>query len=129
MRLRPLLILLALILLVAVATVSAQRKTAKPKADPITGDWNTALTSEANATSFTLTLKLKLDHGRVTGAYESNHVGSGHISQGVWAGNKLSLTLATNHGAIALIGALKQGKLAGNFDAGQMRGTWEASKK
>jgi hypothetical protein len=43
--------------------------------------------------------------------------------------SKLTLSLETNHGLIALTGELKQGKLTGKFDAGQMQGTWQASKK
>jgi hypothetical protein len=129
MRLSTWMTLLALTLLIAASMVSAQHKPAKPKADPITGDWNASLNSEANATGFTLTLKLKLNHSKVTGSYESDHVGSGQITKGAWAANKLSLTLATNHGAFALTGELKHGKLAGKFDAGQMQGNWEANKK
>jgi len=100
----------------------------KPKPDLISGNWTTSLVAAGNST-FTLTMKLKLEGDKVTGSYESDHVGSGKISKGIWAANKLSLTLETNHGPITLTGDLKQGKLSGKFNSGPMQGTWQANKK
>ncbi|MBS1789446.1 MAG: hypothetical protein JST85_17100 [Acidobacteria bacterium] len=105
-----------------------QKKTARPKSDPVSGDWNTSLVSASSGT-FTLLLKLKQEAGKVTGSYESNHIGSGKISNGTWAANKLNVTLESSHGPITLEGQLKQGKLMGKFNSGPMQGPWQASKK
>jgi len=124
--------LIVALILAAASTPRAeawQKKSIRPKADTVSGDWNASLTSEASQTGFALTLKLKLEGTKVTGSYESDHVGSGKISKGSWAANKLNITLETNHGLITLTGELKQGKLAGKFDAGPMHGTWQASRK
>jgi len=132
MRFKTLLISLAAALIaVAVSITPAeawQKNKPKPKPDLISGNWNTSLVAAGNST-FTLTMKLKLEKDKVTGSYESTHVGSGKISKGTWAANKLSLTLETNHGPITLAGELKQGKLSGKFNSGPMQGTWQASKK
>ena len=105
-----------------------QKKTARAKADPVSGDWNTSLVSASNGT-FTLVLKLKQEAGKVTGSYESNHIGSGKISNGIWTANKLNITLESSHGPITLEGQLKQGMLSGKFSSGPMQGTWQATKK
>jgi hypothetical protein len=128
MRFRKLVISIVIALTVTASLGAVwQKKAVQPKPDPISGDWNASLASDT--AEFTLTLKLKLEGNKVTGSYESDHVGSGQISKGSWAANKLNFSLETNHGQVALTGELKQGKLAGNFDAGQMQGTWKADKK
>ena len=129
MRFKALMMAVALI----VAGISAtpveawQKNKSKPKTDLISGNWNASLVAAGNAT-FTLTMKLKLEGEKVTGSYESTHVGSGKIGKGTWAAKKLSLTLETNHGPITLAGELKQGKLTGKFSSGPMQGTWQANK-
>lgn len=130
MRFISLMIAVALIVAGISATPAEawQKNKPKPKPDLISGNWNTSLVAAGNST-FTLTMKLKLEKDKVTGSYESTHVGSGKISKGTWAANKLNLTLETNHGPITLAGELKQGKLAGKFNSGPMQGTWQASKK
>lgn len=105
-----------------------QKTKSKPKPDLISGNWTTSLVAAGNST-FTLTMKLKLEGDKVTGSYESDHVGSGKISKGTWAANKFSVLLETSHGPITLTGELKQGKLGGKFNSGPMQGTWQAGKK
>ncbi len=130
MRFKALMIAVALIVAGISATPAEawQKNKPKPKPDLIFGNWNTSLVAAGNST-FTLTMKLKLEKDKVTGNYESTHVGSGKISKGTWAANKLTLTLETNHGPITLTGELKQGKLAGKFNSGPMQGTWQAGRK
>jgi len=107
---------------------ASQRKS-PPKTDAISGNWEAAFEMEGGAASFTLTLKLKLNGDKVTGEFSSDHIGTGKVSNGSWAANKLTLTVETNHGAMLLTGKLEKGKLTGQFNAGQMQGTWQASKK
>lgn len=132
MRFKTMLILLAVGLIAAVVSITPaeawQKNKPKPKPDLISGNWDASLVAAGNST-FTLTMMLKLEKDKVTGSYESTHVGSGKISKGTWAANKLSLTLETNHGPITLAGELKQGKLNGKFNSGPMQGSWQASKK
>lgn len=130
MRFKTLMIAVALIVVGFSASPAEawQKNKSKPKPDLISSAWTTSLVAAGNST-FTLTMKLKLEGDKVTGSYESDHVGSGKISKGTWAANKLSLTLETNHGPITLNGELKQGKLGGKFNSGPMQGTWQASKK
>lgn len=130
MRFKTLMIIVALIVVSFSASPAEawQKNKSKPKRDLISGNWTTSLVAAGNST-FTLTMKLKLEGDKLTGSYESDHVGSGKISKGTWAANKLSLTLETNHGPITLTGDLKQGKLAGKFNSGPMQGTWQANKK
>jgi len=111
---------------------AAAAKPATPAApaaggDPISGEWDA--TADAGGTSLPFTLKLKLEGDKVTGTSESAQ-GSAALSKGSFAGNKLSFSLDTPNGAIAMTALLKDGKLVGDFDfAGQMTGKWEASKK
>src|SRR5262249_22614180 len=92
--------------------------------DPISGEWDA--TADAGGTSLPFTLKLKLEGDKVTGTSESAQ-GSAALSKGSFAGNKLSFSLDTPNGAIAMTALLKDGKLVGDFDfAGQMTGKWEA---
>jgi hypothetical protein len=125
----PVVVALLAISLSAASAKTWQKKPTRQKADPISGEWNTSLTAAGSGAGFTLTIKLKLDRDKVTGTYESDHVGSGNIKNGSWAAGKLTLSLETNHGLITLTGELKQSKLTGKFDAGQMQGTWQAEKK
>jgi len=97
--------------------------------DLISGQWEAFLTPTGSGDEIPLTLKLKLDRDKVTGAFESDHLGSGNLKDGSWAANKLKLSFEMSHGFIKLAGELNQGKLAGKFDVGQMQGTWQAKKK
>jgi len=113
---------------VASAPAGAGKTEAAPAAgDPISGDWDAV--ADAAGTQFPFTLKLKLEGDKVTGSSDSAQ-GSAPLSKGTFAANKLSFTLDTPNGAIAMTATLKEGKLNGEFDfAGQMQGKWEAKKK
>jgi hypothetical protein len=102
-------------------------KQSNPKADAISGAWDAVLTTDDNTVQLTLTLKL--EGNKVTGSSESSHLGSGAISNGSWANNKLTITVGTSHGPLTLTGTLQNGKLSGEWDAGHMQGKWEAKKK
>ena len=101
------------------------------KTDPISGEWDATFYNEGNTNSFTLKLRLKLEGNKVTGTYESEHVGGGNISHGEWTANKIGFSIEISHGSgsLGVTGSLKDGKLVGDFDAGQMKGKWEAVKK
>jgi WD40-like Beta Propeller Repeat len=93
--------------------------------DPISGDWDVSLTLQG--TTVQGKFKLKLDGEKVTGTAESEHTGPGTLSKGSWTDNKLSLTLDfKTHESIVITGALKDGKLLGEFRTEGMQGTWEA---
>ncbi len=115
----------------ATRKISATNKTDVSKntanSDAISGEWNASLT--ANDTNAPLTLKLRLDGGKVSGTFESAHLGTGTVEGGTLVDNKISLTLKTAQATITFNGVLKDGKLAGEFSAGKMNGKWEAEKK
>src|SRR5262249_35057481 len=95
--------------------------------DPISGDWDAV--ADAAGTQFPFTLKLKLEGDKVTGSSDSAQ-GSAPLSKSTLAANKLSFTLYTPNGAIAMTAVMKDGKLNGEFDfAGKMTGKWEEKKK
>ena len=54
---------------------------ANQDSDPISGEWDATFYSEGNTNSFALKLRLKLDGDKVSGTYESDHVGGGSISR------------------------------------------------
>ena len=112
----------------AAAPVSAAGgSSASASPDPISGEWDAV--ADAAGTSFPFTLKLKLDGDKVSGSSDSAQ-GTAPLSKGTFSGNKLSFSLETGNGAIAMTAMLKDGKLNGDFDfAGQMTGKWEAKKK
>ncbi len=130
MRLRASLISVVIALLAVVTSASSTapwQAKPKPKSDAISGEWDAVITSQDNTAQ--ITLKLKLKGEKVTGASESSHLGDGAISDGSWANNKLKITVETRHGPLEMTGALRNGKLAGEWDMGQMQGKWEAKKK
>jgi len=128
MRLKTSLILVVFTLFAvafsASATTSWQHK---HNADAISGEWDAGLITDDN--TFQMTLKLKLEGTKVTGSFESSHLGSGSINNGSWANNKLTISLETSHAPLTLTGTLQTGKLAGEWDAGHMQGKWEAKKR
>lgn len=109
----------------------AANETTAPKApanpaDPISGNWDaTFVVAEHQAP---VTLKLNLAGTKVTGTTESSVAGSGTISEGTWADNKLVFTMPGPHGPVHVSGELKDGKLAGTFDMAEMKGTWDAKR-
>jgi hypothetical protein len=128
MRLKTSLILVTLTLFAVTSTASATMSLqTKPNADAISGAWDASLITDDNTRQLTLTLKL--EGTKITGNFESSHLGNGAINNGSWVNNKLTITLETNHALVTLTGALQNGKLAGEWDAGHMQGKWEAKKK
>ena len=130
MQIRASIILVVIALLVAASSASSAapwQAKPKPKADAISGAWDAVLTTQDNTVS--ITLKLKLEGAKVTGTSESSHLGNGSVSNGSWANNTLKITVETSHAPLELTGALQNGKLAGEWDAGHMQGKWEAEKK
>jgi hypothetical protein len=126
MRLKTSVILVAFTLFAVASTASATMSW-QPKADAISGAWDAVLITDDNNRRLTLTLKL--EGNKVTGSFESSHLGSGAIKNGSWAKNKLTISMETRHAPLTLIGELQNGKLAGEWDAGHMQGKWEAKKK
>ncbi|MCU1266049.1 MAG: hypothetical protein JWM21_2367 [Acidobacteria bacterium] len=98
-------------------------------ADPISGEWVASL--QTQGTGVPVTFKFKLDGENVTGASESEHLGSGALNDGSWKAGKLSFTMTGKFGVVALTGALHDGKLAGEWSltGKDMKGTWEAKRK
>ena len=128
MRLRTSVIMVVLTLFAVASTAKTTMPWQhKPKADAISGAWDAALITDDD--TFQLTLTLKLEGAKVTGSFESSHLGSGAINNGSWANNKLTISMETSHAPLTLTGALQDGKLAGEWDAGHMQGKWEAKKK
>jgi len=113
---------------VAIAFLMAIALVAAPAQDALSGDWEASF--EVQGDSVAVTLKLKRDGNKVTGTFESAHLGRGALSNGSFAANRLSLTMDGPHGAVEFTGQLSAGKLAGEFHMGEeMQGKWEAKKK
>jgi hypothetical protein len=113
---------------VMLASLMTTLLTAAPVQDAVSGEWDATL--EAHGDSFPVTLKLKRDGNKVTGTFESAHLGRGSLSNGSFAANRLSFTMDGPHGTIEVAGQLNAGKLAGEFHVGEeVLGKWEAKKK
>lgn len=96
--------------------------------DPISGEWDVAFFIRESKTPATFTLKL--EGTKITGTAYSEHTGAGTVRDGKWADGKLSFTLDfKKHESIALTGAVKEGKLAGQFTTEGFTEKWEATKK
>ena len=96
-------------------------------ADEISGEWDAVADANGQAVPFTLTLKVEGE--KVTGSSNSQ-LGTATISNGTWKDGKLSIVLEGGSGNIAMVAAIVDGKLSGDFDfAGQMSGKWVAQKK
>jgi hypothetical protein len=123
-------ILMVAVMAVASSVVSTSALSKEPlqkKSDPISGQWKGSFETQDGGTSFAITLDLKLDGERVTGTSESP-VGSGTVT-GSWKAGELNVAIETDHGTLAMTGALKDGLLFGQWDAGHAQGKWEARKK
>jgi hypothetical protein len=96
--------------------------------DSISGEWNVTFFVHERKTPATFTLKV--DGTTVTGSAYSDHTGPGTIRDGKYADGKLSFTLDfKKHESIVVNGALKDGKLAGEFTTEGFTDKWEATKK
>src|SRR5437660_9193121 len=100
----------------------------KQDSDPISGEWD--VTFHVHNTTAPAIFKLKLEADKVTGTAYSDHTGPGTVRDGSWVNNKLSFTLDfKKHESIAITGALKDGKLVGEFRTEGFTEKWEAKKK
>lgn len=104
------------------------REPLQSKSDPVSGEWKGAFETQDSGISFAITLNLKLNGDKVTGTSESPHGGAGTIT-GSWKSGELNIAIETDHGTLALTGALKNGLLFGEWSAGHAEGKWEAKKK
>ena len=96
-------------------------------ANSIAGDWDAAF--EVEGTTTPATFSFQLDGEKVTGKVYSAHTGPGTIS-GSWAKDKLDIKMEfAAHESIALTGALKEGKLVGEFRTEGFVSTWHAKRK
>ncbi len=96
--------------------------------DPISGEWEVAFFVHEKKTPATFTLKL--EGTKVTGTAYSDHTGAGTVREGKWVDGKLSFTLDfKKHESIAISGAIKEGKLVGQFTTEGFTEKWEATKK
>lgn len=108
-------------------TETSVNSTNKMKTESISGEWDASFS--AQDVSANIVLNLKNDGEKLTGTYSSDHSGTGTIEEGNWKENKVGFTLKTPQATVKAWGVLKDGKLSGDFDAGQMKGKWEAKKK
>jgi len=100
---------------------------AKDDADPISGEWHITFHNRERAIHATFTFIL--DRTKVTGTAYSDHTGAGTIRDGKWVDGKLSFTLDfKKHESITVNGALKDGKLAGEFITEGFTVKWEGTK-
>ena len=114
------------------AFTANERTTSAPIAnddsDPISGEWNVSFF--VHDTTTPATFNLKLAGTKVTGTVYSEHTGPGTVREGKWADGKLALMLDfKNHESIAVDGAMKDGKLAGEFHTEGFTARWEAKRK
>ena len=107
------------------ADAGAAPKT-QPGSEAISGEWKA--TFEAQGDQVPVTLKLQADGNKLTGTTDSPHLGQGKITNGSLNGDALSFTIDSAMGAINVTATYKDGKLAGNYEAGPMKGAWQASK-
>jgi len=105
-----------------------QGRSAPAPDDPITGEWNVSFFVHDEKTPASYTLKL--EGTKITGTVYSDHTGPGTIREGKWENGKLSFTLDfQKHQSIAVTGALKDGKLLGEFSTEGFTDKWEAVRK
>ena len=114
------------------AFTANERTTSAPIAnddsDLISGEWNVSFF--VHDTTTPATFNLKLAGTKVTGTVYSEHTGPGTVREGKWADGKLTLMLDfKNHESITVEGAMKDGKLAGEFHTEGFTAKWEAKKK
>jgi hypothetical protein len=128
MRLRTVMSLIAVVLTASATTAALQHKPSQHRPDPVSGEWEVLF--KIGGSSASGVLNLKLDGDKVIGTVESQHTGPGTLSKGSYVDDKLSFTMDfAAHESIVATGAVKDGKLIGEFTTEGMRGTWEATKK
>ena len=114
------------------AFTANERTTSAPIANDdsalISGEWNVSFF--VHDTTTPATFNLTLTGTKVTGTVYSEHTGPGTVREGKWTDGKLVLMLDfKNHESIAVDGAIKDGKLAGEFHTEGFTARWEAKRK
>ena len=95
--------------------------------DEVSGDWDAV--ADAGGQNFPFTLTLKAEGDKLTGG-SSSDLGTSTISEGSFKDGKLAFKLNGTAGVVAMIAALQDGKLVGDFDFnGQLQGRWVAVKR
>lgn len=106
----------------------ATQPTTSDNSDPISGEWDVSFFVHEKKTPATFTLKLA--GTTITGTAYSEHTGAGTVRDGQWVDGKLSFTLDfKKHESIAINGALKEGKLMGQFTTEGFTEHWEGIRK
>ena len=101
---------------------------ANDQSDPISGEWDVSFFVHEKKTPATFTLKL--EGTKITGTAYSDHTGAGTVREGKWVDGKLNFTLDfKKHESIAISGAVKEGKLVGQFTTEGFTEKWEAVRK
>jgi hypothetical protein len=96
--------------------------------DDLSGEW--AVTFYVHEHKIPASFTFKVEGTTVTGTAYSDHTGPGTIRDGKYADGKLSFTLDfQKHESIAVNGALKEGKLSGEFTTEGFTDKWEAMKR
>lgn len=108
-------------------TESSATSTNSTNSGDVSGEWNAYLVAQ-DATA-PVSLKLKVEGNKITGTYSSEHLGTGTLEDTTWEDGKIGFTMKTPQATIKTWGVLKDGKLSGDFDAGMMKGKWEAKRK
>lgn len=109
-------------------TKEPARSITNVQSDPVSGDWDVSFFVHEKKTPATFTLKL--EGTKVTGTAYSDHTGAGTVRDGKWVDGKLSFTLDfKKHESIAITGAVKEGKLMGQFTTEGFTEKWEAVRK
>lgn len=108
-------------------TESFATTTNNTNSNDVSGDWDAFLVAQ-DATA-PVALKLKVEGNKITGTFSSEHLGTGAIEDGTLENGKIGFTMKTPQATIKVWGVLKDGKLTGDFDAGIMKGKWEAKRK
>ena len=96
--------------------------------DELSGEW--AVTFYVHEHKIPASFTFKVEGTTVTGTAYSDHTGPGTIRDGKYADGKLSFTLDfQKHESISVNGALKEGKLSGEFTTEGFTDKWEAMKR
>lgn len=118
---------LALLTLLTGPVLSAQGS-ARQVPDPLPGTWNVTFLVPGYPPT-PATFQLAVDGEKVTGTIQSDHTGTGKVTEGVWKDGKLSFTAVfEKHESIAITGAVENGKLGGEFKTEGFVAKWEATK-
>jgi len=115
----------------ALLTLSLSPLTAQgsqQKHDPLSGSWNVTFMVPGYPPTPAI-FRLAVEGDKVTGTIESEHTGSGKVTEGAWKDGKLSfVAVFDKHESIAITGTLENGKLAGEFRTEGFVAKWEGSK-